>query len=248
MKTSKWILTVLLATSIATIGHAQTPTSPQPTIRPFNLPLISQTMRSGSDSRSAAFNKDYLPRFRQIINDNLSESVVFTGVSGFKLDSSKFFLLRQSPYPIRAYFLGEGAGFWNSLGFAFTPAGQENSGTPYLIFPNASDDPGRPRTINTPVRQGDFVDLGVGGNGWQLDFFLIADGARSGRTWYWNEIEKNGDGIQHVVCFLIPGSPFILVGFEDLWGGGDRDYNDILFVVDIGQENADLLIGTPYPY
>jgi hypothetical protein len=90
--------------------------------------------------------------------------------------------------------------------------------------------------------------LGVGGNGWQLDFFLIADGARNGRTWYWNEIEKNGDGIQHVVCFLIPGSPFILVGFEDLWGGGDRDYNDILYVVDIGQENADLLISTPYPY
>jgi len=248
MHASKWILTIAIALSIATTGKAQTPTSPQPTIRPFSLPLISQTQLTGSDSRAAAFNSDYLPRFRQIINDNLSESVVFTGVSGFKLDSSKFFLLRQSPYPIRVYFLAEGAGFWNTLGFAFTPAGQAQSGTPYLIFPNASDNPGRPRTLNTPVREGDFVDIGVGGNGWQLDFFLIADGARSGRTWYWNDIDKNGDGLQHVVAFLIPNSPFILVGFEDLWGGGDRDYNDILYVVDIGLENARLLQDTSFPH
>jgi hypothetical protein len=47
---------------------------------------------------------------------------------------------------------------------------------------------------------------------------------------------------------LIPDSPLILVGFEDLWGGGDRDYNDILYVVDIGREIANLLIGTPDPY
>jgi len=205
-------------------------------------------MLTGSDARAATFNRDYLPRFRQIINDNLSESVVFTGVSGFKLDSAKFFLLRQSPYPIRVYFLAEGAGYWNSLGFAFTPAGQPQSGTPYLIFPNASDNPGRTRTMDTPVREGDFVDIGAGGNGWQLDFFLIADGARSGRTWYWNDIEKNGDGLQHVVAFLIPDTPFILVGFEDLWGGGDRDYNDILFVVDVGLENASMFTNTSFPH
>jgi hypothetical protein len=40
----------------------------------------------------------------------------------------------------------------------------------------------------------------------------------------------------------MPDSPFILVGFEDLIGGGDRDYNDALFVVDVGIENATNLI------
>jgi hypothetical protein len=40
----------------------------------------------------------------------------------------------------------------------------------------------------------------------------------------------------------MPDSPYVLVGFEDIVGGGDLDYNDALFVVDIGIENASNLI------
>ncbi|MBM3965508.1 MAG: DUF4114 domain-containing protein, partial [Planctomycetes bacterium] len=60
--------------------------------------------------------------------------------------------------------------------------------------------------------------------------------------WLWNDADKNCDKFQHVVAFVMPDSPFILVGFEDLIGGGDRDYNDALFVVDVGIENATNLI------
>lgn len=122
-----------------------------------------------------------------------------------------------------------------------------------MIFPNASIGTGR-RTIDIPLREGDFVDIGVGGNGWQLDFFLISNGFRLWRDsnqtntnlgWLWNDKSKNSDGLQHVVAFALPDSPYILVGFEDILGGGDLDYNDALFVVDVGIENVDVLTDNP---
>ncbi|MCA9134773.1 MAG: DUF4114 domain-containing protein, partial [Planctomycetales bacterium] len=59
-----------------------------------------------------------------------------------------------------------------------------------------------------------------------------------GTQWLWNDPSENSDGLQHVVAFMLPDSPYILLGFEDIIGGGDLDYNDALFVVDIGDINA----------
>ncbi len=230
-----------------------TPASPQATPVPLNLPVIGNVQVSGSDTRAAEFNSQWLPSFRTIINDNLSESVVFTSAPGFKLDSAKFFLRQQAARTIRIYFLAEGAGYQNTLGFSFTPAGSPTPGSPKVIFPNASIGTGK-RTIDIPIREGDFVDIGVGGNGWQLDFFLISNGFRLWREsnqtntnlgWLWNDKSKNSDGLQHVVAFALPDSPYILVGFEDILGGGDLDYNDALFVVDVGIENVDVLTDNP---
>lgn len=232
---------------------AQKDASVQATPVPFNMALIGKVKQSGSDTRSADFNRVWLPKFNAIVEDNLSESVVFTNASGFKLDSSKLFLRMQAKQTIRVYFISEGAGYQNSVGFAFTPAGSPTPGTPKMMYPNASMGTGS-RTVDAPLRAGDFVELGLGGNGWQLDFFLIGDAFRlwkagnrtsSSFVWYWNDQEKNGDGIQHVVAFAMPDSPYILIGFEDLYGGGDRDYNDALFVVDIGMENVVSLIDDP---
>jgi hypothetical protein len=41
----------------------------------------------------------------------------------------------------------------------------------------------------------------------------------------------------------LENTPYLLIGFEDLYGGGDRDYNDLMFVVDFGEENVEKLIG-----
>lgn len=233
--------------------NAGTPASPQATPVPLNLPVIGNVQVSGSDSRAAEFNSQSLPSFRTIINNNLSESVVFTSAPGFKLDSAKFFLRQQAARTIRIYFLAEGAGYQNTLGFSFTPAGSPTPGSPYVIFPNASIGSGK-RTQDNPVREGDFVDIGVGGNGWQLDFFLISDAYRiwkaSNQTntnlgWLWNDKSRNSDNLQHVVAFAMPNSPYILVGYEDILGGGDLDYNDALFVVDVGIENSDALTDNP---
>ena len=239
----------LVALGTSTAAMAGTLASPQATPVPLNLPVIGNVQVTGSDSRAAAFNSQWLPKFQTIINDNLRESVVFSNATGFRLDSSKLFLRQECVDTIRVYFLAEGAGYRNTLGFAFTPAGSATPGSPKVIFPNASSGTGS-RTVNEPLRTGDFVEIGKGGNGWQLDFYLLSDGYNRWKnnstiTWLWNDITKNGDGVQHVVAFAMPNSPYILIGFEDLIGGGDLDYNDVLFVVDIGMVNATSLTDDP---
>jgi serralysin len=53
----------------------------------------------------------------------------------------------------------------------------------------------------------------------------------------------NPDGLQHAVSGVgdDAGAGALLIGFEDLFNGGDRDYQDIVFSVDIGADNANLL-------
>jgi hypothetical protein len=125
-----------------------------------------------------------------------------------------------------------------------------------LIFPDASSplsffdpsaDAARSRTA--PLLPGDFVDLGRFDAGTQLDFFLIANGAAGGTTTFSTQTSLNADGIDHVVAFAygLKDSPYILLGFEDLYGGGDQDYNDLLFAVDIGRMNLTALTATPEP-
>jgi hypothetical protein len=45
----------------------------------------------------------------------------------------------------------------------------------------------------------------------------------------------------------VVGSPFLLIGVEDLFGGGDQDYNDLVFAVDIGAENVARLVAATVP-
>lgn len=51
----------------------------------------------------------------------------------------------------------------------------------------------------------------------------------------------NPDGLQHAMAYYY--NDLLVVGFEDLWGGGDKDYNDTVFVIDVGKDNARALAG-----
>lgn len=220
--------------------------------RPFGLQPFALVYKSGTDARSLDFNTNAMPFFKQLINQQLRESANFSGSrEGFKLDASRLFLRTASDRPIRVYFVHEGAGYHNSLGFSMTPAGSTTEGSRSLIFPDASFNgpDSTHRNNDNPLVSGDFVEIGVGGPGIQLDFFCVANGAgkphtfggtRIFGTWH-NNIARNADGIQHVVAFLLPDSPYVLIGFEDIHGGGDLDYNDCLFVIDIGEVNAENL-------
>ena len=55
--------------------------------------------------------------------------------------------------------------------------------------------------------------------------------------------------LQHVLAFTLEDSPYLILGFEDLWGGGDRDYNDLIFAVDVGEANVEVLnkLASPEP-
>ncbi|MEL6373970.1 MAG: calcium-binding protein [Pseudomonadota bacterium] len=51
----------------------------------------------------------------------------------------------------------------------------------------------------------------------------------------------NPDGYDHVTGDVDVGEGTIRVGFEDLWNGGDKDFDDSVFLVNIGSTNAALL-------
>lgn len=49
----------------------------------------------------------------------------------------------------------------------------------------------------------------------------------------------NSDGVQHALSGVEVGGEAIIVGFEDLTGGGDRDYEDVGFRVEHIKETVD---------
>ncbi len=224
----------------------------QSSARPFKLDIVAPVMAAGSDDRSAAFQKEALPDLNKFLQESLKEKVAVND-SRLLLDPSKLKLQEKSD--VRVYFIGEGAGYNNSLGFNTTGTGV-SKGDPQLIFPNASStvssyDPAKDpkRTNSAPLLPGDFVNLGRMDAGTVLDFFLISNGASGGSNVFSTDQSVNKDGINHVVAFAyaMANSPFLIIGFEDLWGGGDRDFNDLLFAVDIGAANIRNLTSTPEP-
>lgn len=237
--------------------RAQTASPVQSPAAPFGLAITDKVQLAASDEASAVFQKEVLPSITKLINTNLGETSKFVDASKYALDPAK--LLMSVDSTARVYFVGEGAGYMNTLGFNTVPFGGELSktgldSTSELIFPNASStvstyDPAAKtmRTASAPLLPGDFVDLGEFKAGSTLDFFLVADGAKGGKSIWTASSWRNSDGLNHVVAFALPGSPYLIMAFEDLLGGGDRDYNDVVFAVDIGAINVQRLLSTPEP-
>ena len=236
-----------LSAAIDTLGQ---PSPVQSAARPLGLTIVGPVMAGASDAASADFQGRVLGSINQLLSVQLSEYKKVNDTV-FLLDPSRLSLRTESD--IRVYFVGEGAGYRNSLGYAITPEGQV-VGDKKLIFPDASSSitymsPGKPgvRSSSMPLLPGDYVDLPSASAGSMLDFFLIADGANGGRSVYSTVAARNPDRINHVVAFALPDSPYLILGFEDLLNGGDRDFNDVLVAVDIGARNVKALTGAPEP-
>ena len=256
LRSSHLLIGVIAWAALATFpARAQTaggtPSPVQATTRPFGLNIVGPVMLAGSDAAAAAFKQDVLPGINALVNVRLNEQRPVNDAA-LLLDPSKLSLKTASD--VRTYFVGEGAGYRNTLGFN-TAGGGVTSGNPLLIFPDASSsisalgNTAGGRTGQLPLLPVDFVNLGRFAGGTKLDFFLIADGASGGRNVYSTDQSVNRDGINHVVAFTyaLPNSPYLIIGFEDLYGGGDRDFNDVIFAVDIGAANIAALTATPEP-
>lgn len=229
------------------------PSSVQSGVRPFGLEIVNKVQEAASDAKSTTFQKETLPGLSKLVNEKLSEREKIDD-SAMLLDPSKLKL--KTDADVRVYFVGEGAGYANSLGFTTDGSASVKSDTAALIFPNASSsggifEPGQTvrRSEKEPLAAGDFVDLGRIKGGSTLDFFLIANGANGGNQVFTTQTSMNPDGINHVVSFayLAKDSPYLILGFEDLMGGGDRDFNDLLFAVDVGAINIGVLTAAPEP-
>ena len=226
----------------------------QSSARPFNLDIAGPVYAAASDSRSAEFQANELPQMMKTINTNLGEYKPLSNLSSKALDPAKLVLSTDSQ--VRVYFLGEGASYHNTLGVNLTGSGIM-SGDPQLVFPDASSRQsflgGSPsssaRTKTDPLIAGDFVDLGTLKAGQKLDFFMIADGANTAnKARVWTASAKaNSDGLQHMASFAVQDSAYLLLSFEDMAGGGDMDFNDLVFAVEIGAANVHAL-ANPEPH
>ena len=242
-----WAFAAVAAASVA----AQTVAPVQSKADPFGLPIAGPVMVGASDTASKEFQTQVLPSLAELLKTKLSESKKVND-SSYLLDPSKLFLKTDSD--VRVYFVGEGAGYHNTLGLN-DEGPSIQTGSPEILFPDASSqvttyNPGNgsvKRTEKEPLLPGDFVDAGTFKAGSKLDFFLIADGASGGKSVFSTTKSANPDGINHVVSFVTAFSSYLLIGFEDLNAGGDRDFNDVVFAVDIGSINVAALTATPEP-
>ncbi|MBE9009244.1 DUF4114 domain-containing protein [Pseudanabaenaceae cyanobacterium LEGE 13415] len=181
-----------------------------------------------------------------------SERVAIPNSGQFLLDPSKLRL--KFAHDVSVSFINEGAGFRNQLAFSSTGTTNKSG----MIFSDISctgqgcvGDWG-----GSALKLGDTVKLGTIEGGSQLDFGLKADGFRGGTNIFGTQTDKNPDKLQHVVAYAV-GTRHILLGFEDLFGelgasGGrnqnsDRDFNDAVFIVDVGEDNLRVLKGEKVP-
>jgi len=225
--------------------------------RPYNLNIAEPVQLAGSDEAAKAFQTKVLPGMLTSEQKLLPEYQFHSAqnLATFSFDPSK--LVLSADTAARVYFLGEGAAYQNTLGVSTTDSGPQNPGAS-LIFPNASSSvgfggSGTPvRSVGQPLLPGDFVDLGTLKAGTALDFFLIANGAAGGKDVLSTNESLNKDGLVHAIAMQTPGSPYLIISFEDMVGGGDHDYNDLYFAVDLGSANAPSIsklvsLGAPEP-
>ncbi|TWT95871.1 hypothetical protein Pla108_29480 [Botrimarina colliarenosi] len=206
--------------------------NPQSTFTVFGMPITAKTQVTGSDSRSAAFNNEILPGARALVAANLREGVEFLAAGVTRLDEDRLYLLNDSDRPVRVYYVAEGAGYRNTLGFSTAMAGSLVNGQRKIIFPDVSDGTiGGPRMLDP----GDWVELGDYPRGTSFEFFIVRDAVNGGRDIFTNRDASNPDGLQHLAAWLL-GDRYVLLGFEDLMNGGDLDYNDVVFVVDLSPD------------
>jgi Domain of unknown function (DUF4114)/PEP-CTERM motif len=184
------------------------------------------------------------------------EGVKLTGSTQFKLDANALKL--KYDHNVSTYFINEGAGYRNQLGYMSRGATTQSG----LLFKDIScagaDCVGS--WGGNALKLGDGVNVGDIKGGSILDFKLRADGLNRGSNAYifGTPQSENADGLQHVVAYGIKGTGYILLGFEDLYGDGtsgqgkfgersDRDFNDTVFVLDVGKKNVDAFLGQDVP-
>jgi hypothetical protein len=125
-------------------------------------------------------------------------------------------------------FIHEGAGYKNSFGY-FTLSSDNQIIEQKEIIGNASQ-------IGSGglLKPGDTTSIGTFEKDTTLGFYVWANGWNknpgTGNKYYTHQ-DFNQDGIKHVVTSYDATSKKVVIGFEDLWGGGDNDYNDLIFTI-----------------
>ncbi|BAY45852.1 hypothetical protein SAMD00079811_34590 [Scytonema sp. HK-05] len=188
-----------------------------------------------------------IPQFQQYVQQ---EGISIPEDKLNKLDPSKLSLKRDNN--IRVWFLNEGAFYKDQLAYEAIKGSEYQKG---LVFDNISCNTSNSANSACQLGEnsgaldiGDYVDLGKISGGTQLNFFLKADGFNNPNgSVYGADPTQNPDNLDHIVAYEV--DDYLLLGFEDLYGpqgstadgngniASDRDFNDVVFLVDFGRDN-----------
>lgn len=130
---------------------------------------------------------------------------------------------------IIAYFFHQDAGYTNEISLLINGVPTGNQGL-----------------NNHASAHGDALFLGSAMAGDTLVYQLLNINPGNVGPWY-SDKSLNIDGFNHIYSTSFAGDAFIpagtYVGFEDLYGGGDRDYNDEEFVISFVPEVVPDVVG-----
>ena len=258
-------LSAAVALSLSALAGCGRDAPVQSDLRPLGLDTYGPVQTGGSDIKSWFFMRDWLPEMILTASGKFNAASVAAKFSELLLDPAKLQLTESAR--VRVYFVGEHSGYLNALGVN-TEGVDAKSGAPKIVFPNKDTsvglyeyparidkaekrlDPEKmgKRSTDNPVLPGDFVDLGKLKAGTRLGFFLVADDHSGAVNVYTTEPGANPDGAPHVVAVAVPESPYLLLSFEDMYGGGDKDFSDCVFAVEMSSYNIQALLGKIDPW
>lgn len=141
---------------------------------------------------------------------------------------------------VEVYFINEGATFRNQLFYSTDGVDLENG---KILFEDVASPLSLIEEEDGPLALGQGESLGSFEANTFLEFFIKVDGANTDRNShpiFGFKPEDSTDGLQHLIGYEV--GEYILLGFEDISGGGDRDYNDVVFAVRgvVGEEVVDV--------
>jgi Domain of unknown function (DUF4114) len=239
------ILTAVLAASITgVVSQAQSASAFE-----WNNAWTQPTIQSAAQT---GFNHQPFQQFVQ------QERLELKTAGLAKIDLSKLNL--KFDYNVKSYFINEGAGYQNQLAFESTGTTTKSG----ALFNDISCGPTDTGCVGAwggdALDLGDSVSTGTIKAGSQLNFWLRANGVHRGNDAYifGTQDASNPDKLQHAVAYAYKG--MIVMGFEDLYGNAsvdqksgkfgewsDRDFNDAVFVIDIGEDNLKAIQNVPEP-
>ncbi len=226
------IATAAIAGSIAQASSASAFTWDNSWVTP--LPKVS----------GASVGFDHKP-FQQFVNQ---ERLAIPGSNQQAVNIADLYL--KYDYNVKVSFINEGAKSRDSLAFRAKSTNVGGTNASGLLFKDLSCkgtyDGGTCSFFsnNDPENHkfGDTVKLGMLKAGSLLDFGLKK--GTSGNV-YGLKAAENPDSLEHAIAYIRNG--LLMVGFENQYGGlnasgglnerSDRDFNDAVFVLDIGEKN-----------
>ncbi|NEO00029.1 MAG: DUF4114 domain-containing protein [Moorea sp. SIO3I7] len=129
---------------------------------------------------------------------------------------------------VELFFINEGATYRNQLFYSV-----DGGNTKEMVFNDVSSPLSILPEEDGSLALGQGVNLGNFAGNTFIEFFIKSNGHNGGRNFFGFDTQQNPDGFNHLLGYELEfgGEKFVMLGFEDIWGGGDQDYNDNVMVV-----------------